>query len=76
VTPRMLLEKEADGVAQPEAVRAKRAKPPENVLPSAYYLRDDLRYFPPAPEFKLSKQVQAMEAHKLREQQLPAANNP
>lgn len=37
-------------------------------LPSAYYLRDDLSYFPAGPEFKLSKQVQAMEEYKLRQQ--------
>lgn len=74
VTPRILPENEADGTAKTAAVAA---KPPENVLPSAYYLRDDLQYFPPGPEFKLSKQIRAIEAYKLREQQQsPAANNP
>ncbi|MBX3441094.1 MAG: hypothetical protein KF774_01715 [Planctomyces sp.] len=33
-------------------------------LPSAYYLRDDVQYFPPGPEFKLSKTVQALEEYK------------
>lgn len=33
-------------------------------LPSAYYLRDDIQYFPPGPEFKLSKQVAAIEEYK------------
>jgi hypothetical protein len=37
-------------------------------LPSPNYLRDDLSYFPPGPEFKLTKQVQAMEEYKLRQQ--------
>lgn len=37
-------------------------------LPSPNYLRDDLAYFPPGPEFKLTKQVQAMEEYKLRQQ--------
>jgi hypothetical protein len=37
-------------------------------LPSAYYLRDDLQYFPPGPEFKLSRQVQALEEYRLRQQ--------
>jgi hypothetical protein len=37
-------------------------------LPSAYYLRDDLQYFPAGPEFKLSRQVQAIEEYKLRQQ--------
>jgi len=32
-------------------------------LPSAYYLKDDLSYFPPGPEFKLTKQVQAIEEY-------------
>jgi hypothetical protein len=37
-------------------------------LPSPNYLRDDLAYFPPGPEFKLTRQVQAMEEYKLRQQ--------
>jgi|SRR5579863_3747499 len=37
-------------------------------LPSAYYLKDDLQYFPPGPEFKLTRQVQALEEYKLRQQ--------
>ncbi len=41
-------------------------------LPSAYYLKDDLQYFPPGPEFKLSKQVQAIEEYKLRQQGIGA----
>jgi hypothetical protein len=39
-------------------------------LPSAYYLRDDLQYYPAGPEFKLSKQVQAIEEYKARQQGL------
>jgi hypothetical protein len=41
-------------------------------LPSAYYLRDDLQYFPAGPEFKLTRQVQAIEEYKLRQQGLGA----
>ena len=37
-------------------------------LPSAFYLRDDVQYFPPGPEFRLSKQVEALEEYKLRQQ--------
>lgn len=37
-------------------------------LPSAWYLRDDVQYFPPGPEFRLSKQVEALEEYKLRQQ--------
>ncbi len=34
-------------------------------LPSAYYLKDDVQYFPTGPEFKLSNTVQAIEQYKL-----------
>lgn len=37
-------------------------------LPSAFYLRDDVQYFPPGPEFRLTKQVEALEEYKLRQQ--------
>ena len=37
-------------------------------LPSAYYLRDDVQYFPTGPEFKLTNTVQAMEKYKLDQQ--------
>jgi len=30
------------------------------VLPSPYYLSDDVQYFPPGPEFKLSREAAAM----------------
>ena len=39
-------------------------------LPSAYYLRDDVQYFPAGPEFKLTNQVQAIEQYKLEQQAL------
>ena len=39
-------------------------------LPSAYYLQDDVQYFPQGPEFRLSRQVEALEAYKLRQQGL------
>lgn len=31
-------------------------------LPSAYYLSDDVQYFPAGPEFKLSREAAAMKA--------------
>lgn len=31
-------------------------------LPSAYYMEDDVQYFPPGPEFKLSKEAAALKA--------------
>ena len=33
-------------------------------LPSAYYLEDDVQYFPTGPEQKLYKQIQALEKYK------------
>ena len=39
-------------------------------LPSAYYLQDDVQYFPQGPEFRLSRQVEALEAYKLSQQGL------
>ncbi len=32
--------------------------------PSAYYLQDDIQYFPAGPEFKLSKEAAAQKAYK------------
>lgn len=31
-------------------------------LPSPYYMTDDVQYFPPGPEFKLSREAAAMQA--------------
>ncbi|ADB15094.1 hypothetical protein Psta_0404 [Pirellula staleyi DSM 6068] len=33
-------------------------------LPSAYYDKDDIQYYAPGPEFKLSKEAAAMKAYK------------
>lgn len=33
-------------------------------LPSAYYLHDDIQYFPAGPEFKLAKEAAAQKAYK------------
>ena len=35
-------------------------------LPSPYYLRDDVQFFPAGPEFQYSNQVQAIEEYQLR----------
>ena len=32
-------------------------------LPSGYYLDDDVQYFAPGPEYKLSKEAAAMKAY-------------
>jgi hypothetical protein len=40
-------------------------------LPSAYYLDDDVQYFPRGPETKLANQIRALERYKLeREAQI------
>jgi hypothetical protein len=33
-------------------------------LPSPYYMSDDVQYFPPGPEFKLSQEAAAQKAFK------------
>ena len=35
-------------------------------LPSPYYLRDDVQFFPAGPEFQFPNQVQAIEEYQLR----------
>ena len=37
-------------------------------LPSAYYLRDDVQYFPAGPEFLLPNAVRAQEEYKASEE--------
>ena len=32
------------------------------MLPSAHYMKDDVQYFAPGPEFKLAKEAAAMKA--------------
>lgn len=39
-------------------------------LPSAYYLLDDVQYFPQGPETKLANQIRALERYKLERQAL------
>jgi hypothetical protein len=34
------------------------------ILPSPYYVSDDVQYFPPGPEFKLSNEAAAMQKYK------------
>jgi len=36
-------------------------------LPSAYYLRDDLQYYPHGPENQLTNQINALEQYKLEQ---------
>ena len=37
-------------------------------LPSAYYLTDDVQYFPAGPEFQLSNQERVLEEYRLEQQ--------
>ncbi|MFZ1936037.1 MAG: hypothetical protein WCB27_05365 [Thermoguttaceae bacterium] len=43
-------------------------------LPSPYYMSDDVQYFPPGAEFKLSKEAAAMKAYN-QDQALQAATH-
>jgi hypothetical protein len=36
-------------------------------LPSPYYLTDDVQYFPPGPEFKLTREAAAMKEQKAQQ---------
>jgi hypothetical protein len=46
-------------------------------LPSAYYLSDDVQYFPAGPQDKLFKERRALEEYKAgQEQQLPGVEAP
>ncbi|MHB8974271.1 MAG: hypothetical protein ACYC3X_01655 [Pirellulaceae bacterium] len=38
-------------------------------LPSPYYIQDDVQYFPPGPEFKLSEEAALMKAYNADQQQ-------
>jgi hypothetical protein len=37
-------------------------------LPSPYYIDDDVQYFPPGTEFKLSREAAAMKAYKAEQE--------
>jgi hypothetical protein len=37
-------------------------------LPSPYYTHDDVQYFPPGPEFKLSREAAVMKAYQADQQ--------
>jgi hypothetical protein len=42
-------------------------------LPSPYYMKDDVQYYPPGPEFKLAREAAAMKAYNESQTQ-PARN--
>ena len=54
---------EAGAVLSPPAHPAASAVA-EQTLPSAYYIQDDIQYFPTGPEFKLSREAAAIRADK------------
>jgi hypothetical protein len=45
-------------------------------LPSAYYLDDDVQYFPKGPETKLSNQIRALDRYKVEREGLQQAAAP
>jgi hypothetical protein len=44
-------------------------------LPSPYYTQDDVQYFPPGPEFKLSREAALMQQYRA-DQQVPPPPQP
>ena len=46
------------------------------LLPSGYYLDDDVQYFQEGPEFKLSREAAALEEFKAQEAQRQLGGNP
>ncbi len=44
----------------------------EPVLPSTYYVADDVQYFAPGPEWKLAREAAAMRAHEEEQSQRQA----
>jgi hypothetical protein len=49
---------------------------PAEPLPSIRGIDDDLQYFPPGPEFKLTRQVQVIEEYNRRKEGQAAATDP
>jgi len=45
-------------------------------LPSAYYLLDDVQYFPAGPEFPLTREVEEHENYRLRQQSIQQGIDP
>lgn len=45
-------------------------------LPSAHYLQDDIQYYPMGPEFRLSRQAEALENYKVQQKGFGDAGNP
>ncbi len=61
LAPRILL---AAGAAASLSMTGCQVDVGGQTLPSAYYLQDDIQYFPAGPEFKLSKEAAAQKAYK------------
>jgi hypothetical protein len=45
-------------------------------LPSAYFLRDDVQYFPAGPEAPLTKEIEEHENYRLRQQSIQQGLDP
>jgi len=39
-------------------------------LPSGYYLRDDVQFFPPGPKFKLTNELRAHEQYQIEQDEI------
>ena len=56
----------AGGSAAGLALTGCQASVAGQTLPSPYYLKDDVQFFPAGPEFQFPNQVQAIEEYQLR----------
>ena len=54
------------GSAAPLALTGCQASMAGQTLPSPYYLRDDVQFFPAGPENQFPNQIQAIEEYQLR----------
>jgi hypothetical protein len=45
-------------------------------LPSPYYLKDDVQYYAPGTEFKLSKEAAALKAYKAEQELMRSVQQP
>lgn len=45
-------------------------------LPSPYYMKDDIQYFPPGAQFKLSREAAAMKEYAAQQNQQQQPNQP
>jgi hypothetical protein len=45
-------------------------------LPSAYFLKDDVQFFPPGPESQLNNQIQKLDEYRLEQEAIEEGSKP